>query len=419
MTTGGAAGPTAGPTTGSILCVNIGSSSVKAALYDLPADPDAAIGAHDGVARMLVDGIGTDRAHLLVRATTGDRAVLVDEDQPVADQARGLDLVLDAVSRLGRTPSAVGHRVVHGGPELRNHVRLDAGDEVLATLRAAVSFAPLHLPAEIAGVEAAQARLPGVAQVLCLDTAFHQTLPEVAWHFPLPSSMLDRGIRRYGFHGLSYEYVVDTVGAGPLGRAIIAHLGSGASLAAIQHGRSVDTTMGLTPTGGIVMGTRPGDLDPGVLLHVLAPTAHGPGMDPEKLTRLLDHGSGLFGLTDGVADVRTLLDRRAAGEDQATLALAIFVQSIRKAVGALTTVLEGVDTLVFTAGVGEHSPAIRADVTASLAHLGIVVDPDANDAATGRATWTDISAPAATTRTLVVPTDEELMIARHTAELTR
>ncbi len=363
-----------------VLCVNSGSSSIKAAVYDVGAgDPQR-------------------RAHVLVEGLAPDRA----------GHAQGIDR---AVAELGDTVAldgiaAIGHRVVHGGPDLTEHTVID--DDVLRTLRAAIGFAPLHLPAEIGGIEALAARFEGILQVACLDTAFHRTMPEVATRFPLPSWVAERGVRRYGFHGLSYEYIVTAVGADVLGRAVIAHLGSGASLAAIVAGESVDTTMGLTPTGGIVMGTRPGDLDPGIVEHL----QRSAGLDLDEVAHLLDHESGLRGLSGSSSDVRDLLAARAAGDRAAALALDVFTRSVRKGIGALVAVLGGIDTLVFTGGIGEHAAPVRAEIVAGLGHLGLTIDAAAN-AASARV----ISAAGAPGSVLVVPTDEEAMIARHTAAL--
>jgi len=367
------------PPPAAILSINSGSSSIKYAV---------SVGG-DVVARHLIEGL-TDR----------------DRGDAVAE-------VFAAVDELGIALDAVGHRIVHGGPNLTEHVRIDA--EVLATLRSAIDFAPLHLPGALAAIDAVTGHDPDLAQVACLDTAFHRTLPEVAHRFALPASITDRGIRRYGFHGLSYEYIVATVGADRLGRAVLAHLGSGASLAAVDGGVSIDTTMGLTPTGGIVMGTRTGDLDPGVLLHLLRTGV----VDNLALARLVDHESGLLGLSGSTSDVRTLLTDRGSGDSAAALALAVFAYSVRKAVGALAAALGGIDTLVFTGGVGEHAPAVRAEIVAPLGFLGLTLDPEAN-AAGGASTAGRISLPSpvpGAPTVLVVPTDEEAMIARHTTRL--
>jgi acetate kinase len=364
-----------------VLCLNSGSSSIKYAV----------IAGGDELARDVIGGL-TDRS----------RSAAVAQ-------------VIAAVDALGVTINAVGHRIVHGGPDLTDHVRIDA--DVLATLRGAIQFAPLHLPDELATIDAITERAPEVLQVACLDTAFHRTLPAVARRFALPARFADQGIRRYGFHGLSYEYIVEAVGAARLGRAVIAHLGSGASLAAVADGASLDTTMGMTPTGGVVMGTRTGDLDPGVLLHLLRTGA----VDEAGLAHLVDHESGLLGLSGSTSEVRDLLVARSEGDRGAALALAVFAYSVRKAIGSLAAALGGIDTLVFTGGVGEHAPAVRAEIVASLGFLGLSVDPKANEAS-GAATDGVISAVgsdglARRPVILVVPTDEEAMIARHTLRL--
>jgi acetate kinase len=244
-------------------------------------------------------------------------------------------------------------------------------------------------------------------QVACFDTAFHATLPEVAWRLPIPRELSDAGIRRYGFHGLSYEYIVATVGAETLGRAVVAHLGNGASLAAIVDGRSVATSMGLTPTGGIPMGTRTGDLDPGVLVHV----AREQGYDAARLEALVDEESGLLGI-GGASDMRELLERRERGDDAAALAIDMFCARVAMEMGAYATVLGGLDTIVFTAGIGERAAAVRAEVCTRLAHLGIAID----DARNGEH-FDVISSDASSVVVRVVPTDEDSMIARHTAAL--
>ncbi len=370
-----------------ILCLNSGSSSIKAAVYELGLAPDGTTRRETCVHRALVGHLAPQPGEDPSGAAADDR------------HARAVDEVL---AGLDAPVDAVGHRVVHGGPTLVEHRRIDPG--VIDVLQAAIPFAPLHLPAEIAAMRAIAERHPTWPQVACLDTAFHRDLPEEAWRFPLPAWATARGVRRYGFHGLSYEYVVDHVGAEVLGRAVIAHLGSGASLAAVDHGHPLDTTMGLTPTGGVVMGTRPGDLDPGAVLFL----AREPDMTTARLAEVLDRESGLLGLSGTTSEVKELLERRG-GDDAARLALAVFTRSVAKAVGALTTVLGGIDTLVFTGGVGEHAAPLRAEIAAPLAHLGIAVDADRNR------TVSEGPVGAGPVAVLVVPTDEELMIARHTA----
>jgi acetate kinase len=364
------------------LCLNSGSSSIKYAV----------LAGGDELARDVISGL-TER-----------------------DRADAVAQVIAAVDGLGVTINAVGHRIVHGGPQLTEHVRIDA--DVLATLRGATDFAPLHLPDELAVIDAIAARAPEVLQVACLDTAFHRTVPEVARRFALPARFADEGIRRYGFHGLSYEYIVETVGAERLGRAVVAHLGNGASLAAVADGVSLDTTMGLTPTGGVVMGTRTGDLDPGVLIHLLRTGAVD---DVAALEHLVDHEAGLLGLSGSTSDVQDLLTARSSGDTGAARALAVFAYSVRKAVGALAAALGGVDTLVFTGGIGEHAAPVRAEIVSPLGYLGLALDARANaeNGALSGGVISALDADGAARRpvVLVVPTNEEAMIARHTARL--
>ena len=359
-----------------VLAVNAGSSSVKLALFRVGPTGEAECW------RSQVDG--------------------------PAGSAPDLAGVATQLDHLGLPrPTAVGHRVVHGGSA---HTRPEVvDDDVLAQLEALVPFAPLHQPAALAGIRAARRAWPDLVQVACFDTAFHRTLAPDAYTLALPPSVRDAGVRRYGFHGLSYEYVVGHLADEQPGRTVIAHLGSGASLCAVADGRSVDTTMGFTPTGGVVMGTRPGDLDPGVLVHLLRHPPPDMTPDADGLEDLLDRRSGLLGLSGRSNDVRTLLEARAAGDEASALALAVFARTAAKQVAALATAVGGLDTLVFTAGIGERSAEVRAEICAPLAFLGIEIDADAN-----RVGADVISTPGGVT-VRVVPTDEERMIARHTA----
>jgi acetate kinase len=300
----------------------------------------------------------------------------------------------------------VGHRVVHGGATFSGPVRVD--DAVLESLRGLVPLAPLHLPAEIQAIEAVATRWPGRTQVACFDTGFHHTLSEVARRYALPHEDDARGLRRYGFHGLSYEYVVAAIGAETLGRAVIAHLGNGASMAAVARGQSVDTTMGFSPTGGLVMGSRLGDVDPGLLVHWLGAV---PGRDAAALDDLVNRRSGLLGISETTADVRDLLASRAR-DPRAALALDVFAWNARKWVGAMAASLGGIDTLVFTGGIGEHSSPTRADIAGGLGHLGVRLDEGRN--ARSEAI---ISATGSACVVRVVKTDEERMVARHTRRL--
>jgi acetate kinase len=301
---------------------------------------------------------------------------------------------------------AVGHRVVHGGPRHASPARIDPA--LRAELSELVALAPLHEPAAIAAIDAAAAVLPDVPAVACFDTAFHATMPVEAARWALPIDQWEAGVRRYGFHGLSYEYVVDHVGAERLGRSVVAHLGHGASMCAVAGGRSVDTTMGLTPTGGIVMGTRSGDLDPGVVVHLLRHS----GLDVDGVDHLLNHRSGLLGLSGTTSDMRRLLAAAAGGDDAARLAVDVFCRAARKQIGAYAAVLGGLDTLVFTGGIGERAAAVRAGIVDGLGFLGLALDPARN-----RGDEPVISPDEAPVTVLVVPTDEQRMIARHTARV--
>jgi acetate kinase len=391
-----------------VLAVNAGSSSIKLALFEVAARPptDPSDGLTDPS-----DGL-TERWRRQVDVESGSRPDLAA-----------------AVAELDRQglprPDAVGHRVVHGGADHVRPERVD--DRLLGELAALIPFAPLHQPAALAGIEAAARAWPGCPQVACFDTAFHHTMSPEAATLALPAAVRATGVRRYGFHGLSYEFVVDQLAPEGPGRTVIAHLGSGASLCAVAAGRSVDTSMGFTPTGGLVMATRPGDLDPGVVIHLL----RQPDADADAVEDLLDRRSGLLGLSDTTGDLRRLLDLRSDGDQAATLAVGVFVRSIVKQVAAMVAALGGLDTLVFTGGIGQHSAVIRAEVCARLAFLGVELDPEANRAHSAVISPSPSSAPPFPTATAtpgparpdgpvtvrVVPTDEERMIARHTAAL--
>ncbi len=360
-----------------VLSLNCGSSSLKHALFDVDAAGE----------REVVRGV----------VEPGDRTPAA-----VPDHASAVHTLFDRLERGGLRPDAVGHRVVHGGAERSAPALVDAS--LLATLQDLVPFAPLHLPAEIAAIRAVADRWADRPQVACFDTAFHRTLSEVAQRYALPERMYEQGLRRYGFHGLSYEYVVAAIGGRELGRAVLAHLGSGASMVAVRDGRAVDTTMGFTPSGGLVMGTRAGDLDPGLIVYLV-----DHGHDARALDDLVNRRAGLLALSGMTADVRELLARRDA-DRRAALALDVFAWSARKWVGAMAATLGGVDTLVFTGGIGEHAAPIRADIARGLEHLGIRLDEARN--ARGDAV---ISADGAPCTVRVVNTDEERMVARHTA----
>jgi acetate kinase len=380
-----------------VLCLNGGSSSLKFALV--------AVGeTEERLAAGAIERLGSPHPRLWMRDGAGRG--LVERAVEVAAGAAAVAAVLDVVAPPHLpAPDAVGHRVVHGGPHHVAPARVDAA--LLAGLRGALPFAPLHLPAEIAGIETVAARAPALPQVVCFDTAFHHRMPELARRLPLPRRLWDAGVRRYGCHGLSYEYVVGALGAAARGRLVIAHLGNGASMAAVRDGMPVDTTMGLTPTGGLVMATRSGDLDPGVLLHLMR--AHG--YDAPALERLVDLESGMLGISELSSDMATLLAARAT-DPRAADAVALFCASARRHVGALAAALGGLDGLVFTGGIGEHAAPVRAEICAGLAHLGVELDAIRNDRHADV-----ISASGSRCTVRVIRTDEDVVIARHTREV--
>lgn len=388
-----------------ILVVNAGSSSLKFSAF--------ALGDGKGLTLRLkgqIDGIGV-RPRLAARDATG--TALVDRTYE-RDEVGGHDAAIRLVSEWLRTAAggaklrAVGHRVVHGGVDFSGPTLID--DAVLAKLEALVSLAPLHQPANLAGIRAVRTHRPELPQVACFDTAFHRGHPEVADRFALPDAFYKAGIRRYGFHGLSYEYI-----AGKLpevapeiagGRVVIAHLGSGASMCAVRAGRSIDSTMGFTALDGLPMGTRCGSLDPGVVIHLMREKR----MSADEAEHLLYHDCGLRGLSGISNDARELL---ASSDPAADRALDYFVYHVARELGALAAVLEGVDGIVFTAGIGERSAEIRARICARAKWLGLRLDAAANRDGGPR-----ISVPQSAVSAWVIPTDEETMIARHTVALT-
>jgi acetate kinase len=368
---------------GPILALNSGSSSLKFGIYR-PGTAD-----EEPVLTGSADGIGRDNGSFRIHSSDGKP--ILQRDCFHESQSDALNTLAAAIrEHTESTPVAVGHRVVHGGPNLYRHQIITP--QVLDQLRSATHFAPLHIPQALSLIAAAQSIFPSAPQIACFDDAFHQTIPEVASHFPLPQRYFDEGIRRYGFHGISYESLVHHFGAKLPKRAIFAHLGNGSSLCALRNGISIDTTMGLTPTGGIPMGTRSGDLDPGVILYLLRD--ENEKLSADSLEDLLNHQSGLFALSSGESDVKALEERVRAGDTKACLALEIFALSVRKQIGAYMALLGGVDLLVFTGGVGEHSSRIRAAATHGLDSLGLTPD-----------------------KIQIVPTQEEQQIARRCREI--
>ena len=381
-----------------ILCLNSGSSSLKFALYEVGAKEDALLAAG------AIERIGLQSGHLWIRG--GEKESLVDVHGEFPDYKAAVQATLAALEKLTLPqPTAVGHRIVHGGSDHVAPERVDR--QLIDTLRGLVRFAPLHLPSEIEVIEAVAARFPGLAQVACFDTAFHRRMPELAQRFPLSRHLWHEGLRRYGFHGLSYEYVVEKLGSVVQGRTIIAHLGNGASMVAVRGGKPLDTTMGFTPTGGFMMGTRSGDLDPGLLLYLM----NEKGYDSRRLERLVDREAGLLGVSGISPDMKTLLEKRRS-EPDAAQALEMFCYQIRKHIGALTAVLGGLDTLVFTGGIGERAGPVRLEVCHGIEYLGVHLDLQRNEV---HADTISTSESPCTVR--VIPTNEDLMIARHTRKV--
>lgn len=340
---------------------------------------------------------------------------VVGEDAEVAEPVLEgqLDTVGELAARLAAAylppPDAVGHRIVHGGPALRRHAVID--DAVLRQIDAAAPFAPLHTPASLAVIAHSRDLFPGLPQVACFDTAFHAALPDVARVLPVPKSLQAQGIQRYGFHGLSCESIVHQLACdlpdGLPERLLIAHLGHGASVTAVKAGRSIDTSMGLTPSGGLIMGTRSGDLDPGVLIHLLRQA----GGDAETLEALLDRQSGLLGISGLSSDMRRLHEAEATSAD-ARLAVRMFCVAVAKQLAAMATVLGGVDVIVFSGGIGENDAPVRAAICNRLDWFGVVLDVEGNQRGQGA-----ISAAASRCVVRVVASQEDAQIARHTAAL--
>jgi acetate kinase len=385
------------------LVLNAGSSSLKFCVFQRP----------DGQrwrleARGQVEGIGTSPR--LSAADTHGRKLADEQLAAWVQSGRDAIDVLALWLRSnygGAKVVGVGHRVVHGGAKFTRPVVVTK--EVLAELRELVPLAPLHQPYNLAAIEAVFDRLPDVPQVACFDTSFHRTHAPVVDLVPLPHELTNQGVRRYGFHGLSYEFIAsvlqDVVPEIAKKKIIVAHLGSGASLCALNNGQSVDTTMGFTAVDGLCMGTRPGSLDAGIILYLF----QNRGMSPQEVETILYKKAGLLGISGISNDMRDLLGRE---EPEAKLAVDYFVYRAAKEIGALTAVMGGVDALVFTAGIGENSPEVRRRICQASAWLGIKLDEQKNSKKATR-----ISTADSKVSVWVIPTNEELMIARHTGEL--
>lgn len=386
-----------------ILVVNAGSSSVKFQVFGVEGE-----GRLKRQIKGQMDGIGS-RPRLRASGANGE---------PIADRAYPIETVPDVPSAMGVAgawlreenninPVAVGHRVVHGGPDHARPILIDHG--VVGRLERYISLAPLHQPHNLAPIRTILTNFPALPQVACFDTAFHRDHDALADHYAIPHQLHAEGVRRYGFHGLSYEYIArrlpqvapDIAG----GRVIVAHLGSGASMCAMKNGKSVESTMGFTALDGLAMGTRPGQLDPGVVLYLISEK----GMSASKVQDFLYRECGLKGLSGISNDMREL---QSNADPRAAFAVDYFVYRIGLNAGMLAAALQGLDAFVFTAGIGENSSSIRASIAERLAWLGVTIDPKENDKHSGKISRSDSKIPV-----YVVPTDEELMIAQHTLAL--
>jgi acetate kinase len=385
-----------------ILTINAGSSSIKFAVFEAGSLRRTLLGE--------ISGIGRTRPALVVKRSGGgpaERVEITGTDHSHA--AEELLKWLSAASLLSGV-AAIGHRIVHGGEHLVEHRRITT--EVVAELKEKQPLDPAHLPQEIALIEMLAGRLPDVPQMACFDTAFHRGLPRVAQLLPIPRRYIESGIRRLGFHGLSYTYLLDELrrvagDAAANGRVILAHLGSGASLAAVHHGKPVDTTMAFTPTAGLVMSTRPGDIDPGLLVHLMRIE----GRSPKEMDEFINEQCGLLGVSGTTGDMRELLARRGKESDAAE-AVALFCYQARKWIGAFAAALGGLDTLVFSGGIGERSAVIRREICQELEFLNFVIDEKLNER---NASTISVEGSAVTVR--VMATDEEIVIARAVAAM--
>jgi acetate kinase len=394
-----------------ILVVNCGSSSIKFQLCSMPAVEMICSGQ--------VERIGDENAALKLKI--GDKTQEIQ--RPIADHEAAMADILEALTGEGGVISdakeinAVGHRVVHGGDEFSGSMLLT--DEVIASIERFASLAPLHNPPNLVGIRAAIHKLPDVPQVACFDTAFHATIPEVAYTYALPIELRDElGVRRYGFHGTSHRFVARRA-AELLGihkhkiNCITAHLGNGCSITAVRDGCSVDTSMGLTPLEGLVMGTRSGDFDPAILFFLA-----DQGYDMAALNKMCNKQSGLLGISGESNDMRTLVEKAETGDDKAQLAIDIFCYRIKKYLGTYSAVLGRVDAIVFTGGIGENAAHVRAESCKALEELGIEIDPEANAGMVGRLEG-EINTPGGKVKVLVIPTNEEGAIAADTYEIAK
>ncbi|MGA2127393.1 MAG: acetate/propionate family kinase [Xanthobacteraceae bacterium] len=381
-----------------VLALNSGSSSLKFGLYRVGSSRTDIL--MSGEAESIGDRQGRFHAQ-----GPGDKPLL-SETLSIPSQREAIIRIGQALADAGTpAPAAIGHRIVHGGPRLRQHCLID--DVVLRELEAATGFAPLHMPPALSVIGFAQAHFPGLPQVACFDTTFHADMAEVARVLPISRDLQREGIQRYGFHGLSCESIVHQLAGAPPNRLVIAHLGNGASVTAVKGGRSIDTSMGLTPTGGVIMGTRSGDLDPGVLIYLMREKR----FDAAMLEDLVDHRSGLLGISGLASDMRSLHQAATSNAD-ARLAIAMFCYSVRKQMAAMIAALEGADLIVFTGGIGENDADARAAICGGLSWIGVSLDQARNRSASN-----PISDSMSRCPVLVLPSQEDEQIARHTWDL--
>lgn len=392
-----------------ILVFNCGSSSIKFKLFKMPEETVLAEGA--------VERVGSPDASASLKTAQGK----IETNQPIVDYPSGFAVIKDlllnpesgALQSLSEV-SACGHRVVHGGNNFGGSMRID--DELERGIEAVFELAPLHNPPNLTGIQQARLMFGAIPQVACFDTAFHHSIPEIAYRYAVPEKLYtDYKIRRYGFHGMSHQFVARSA-AEMLGKhkysvnVITCHLGNGSSIAAIKDGHSVDTSMGLTPLEGLVMGTRSGDLDPGIIFYL-----YRKGYSTDSLDTLLNKKSGLLGISGSSNDVRDLELKAAGGDDKAKLALDIFAYRIKKYIGAYMAVLNRVDAIIFTGGIGENGVAMRSRILADMDQQGISIDETLNAFHVGVAG--EIQAATSRIKVLVIPTNEELAIARDTHKM--
>jgi acetate kinase len=390
-----------------VLVLNSGSSSIKFSVYE----------AGDGQRTVLfegtVDGIGTDLGKFWIKDAGGIK--FVDQSPALPNREVAFKLLADSISKPPfPVPLAIGHRMVAGGPHLTQHQRITPS--VLEEMEKCITFAPLHSPIAIYIMHQAAQLFPGVPNFVCFDTAFHTTIPEAAARFAIPESFVEQGVRRYGAHGINYESIVHTLGSDLPSRLIACHLGNGSSITAILDGRSVDTSMGLTPTGGLISGTRTGDIDPGVLLYILrdiAPQFPDTVSAASQLETIVAKKSGLLGVSRRSNDMRDIRENLLRGCPHCNLAVSEFTYVIRKFIGAYIAVLGGLDMLVFTGGIGENDIQTRIDVCASLGHLGIKLDLARNNVPSAAI----VSAENSEVEIRVIPAAEDLIIVNHVCRM--